>query len=82
MTSHLSAQAPAPVASDLSAKAFGEVGAVVRQLHDAGVTVRGFEDTGIHTPDSVFPNNWVSTHAGSHIAIYPVATASRLRERR
>jgi hypothetical protein len=41
-----------------------------------------FEDTGTATPDAVFPNNWFSTHAGGHVAIYPMATPSSQRERR
>nr|WP_295783880.1 arginine deiminase-related protein [Rhodoferax sp.] len=74
--------ASAAVASDISVKAFAEVGAMVSQLQDAGVTVHVFEDTGTHAPDSVFPNNWFSTHAGGHIAIYPMAMPSQQRERR
>lgn len=34
------------------------------------------------TPDSVFPNNWFSTHAGGHIALYPMYSANRRLERR
>jgi hypothetical protein len=41
-----------------------------------------FEDEGRQTPDSVFPNNWFSTHAGGHVAIYPMKAVSRRRERR
>ena len=41
-----------------------------------------FEDTGDRTPDSVFPNNWFSTHPGGHVAIYPMYAASRRAERR
>jgi len=33
-------------------------------------------------PDAVFPNNWFSTHAGGHVAVYPMYAASRRRERR
>ena len=73
---------PVATSSDVSAKAYAEVGTMVRRLQDAGVTVHVFEDTGIHAPDSVFPNNWFSTHVGGHVAIYPMATPSRQRERR
>jgi hypothetical protein len=41
-----------------------------------------FEDEGSETPDSVFPNNWFSTHAGGHIAIYPMLAPVRRKERR
>jgi len=36
----------------------------------------------VRAPDSVFPNNWFSTHAGGHVAIFPMAAPSRQRERR
>jgi hypothetical protein len=70
------------VASDVSAMAYAEVSTMVRQLQDAGLTVHVFEDTGTRTPDSVFPNNWFSTHAGGQVAIYPMAMPSRQLERR
>ena len=68
--------------ADTAAKAYAEVSAMVHQLQDAGVTVHLFEDKGERTPDSVFPNNWFSTHAGGHVAIYPMAMPSRQLERR
>jgi len=68
--------------ADTAAAAHAEVSTMVRQLQDAGVRVHLFEDTGTTTPDAVFPNNWFSTHAGGHVAIYPMATPSRQRERR
>jgi len=73
---------------DLSAKeiakaAYDEVTAVAARLEDEGVTVHIFEDRGEkETPDSVFPNNWFSTHPGGHVAIYPMYNPSRRRERR
>ncbi len=62
--------------------AYHEVSTMVQQLQQAGVAVHLFEDTGLATPDSVFPNNWFSTHAGGHVAIYPMAAPSRQLERR
>ena len=46
------------------------------------MTVHLFEDEAADHPDSVFPNNWFSTHAGGHIAIYPMHSPSRRGERR
>lgn len=69
-------------ADALAAAAHREVTAAAQRLTDAGVTVHLFEDTGRDTPDSVFPNNWFSTHAGGHIAVYPMQSPSRRRERR
>lgn len=66
-----------------SAAARDEHDQAVQQLRDAGVTVHVFDDYGQHdTPDSVFPNNWFSTHPGGHVAIYPMFVPSRRRERR
>lgn len=55
---------------------------MARALEDAGVNVHLFEDTESDRPDSVFPNNWFSTHSGGHLAIYPMYSASRRAERR
>ena len=73
---------PAQAHAATAASAYAEVNTMVRKLEDAGVTVHVFEDTGQLTPDAVFPNNWFSTHAGGHVAIYPMAMPSRQRERR
>ncbi|WP_170760120.1 citrulline utilization hydrolase CtlX [Ruegeria lacuscaerulensis] len=66
-----------------SATARDEHDRAVEQLREAGVTVHVFDDHGeLNTPDSVFPNNWFSTHPGGHVAIYPMFVSSRRRERR
>jgi hypothetical protein len=60
-----------------------EVTAAVERLQAEGVRVHLFEDRGERdTPDSVFPNNWFSTHPGGHVAIYSMFSPSRRRERR
>lgn len=60
-----------------------EVTQAVDQLQAAGVRVHLFEDRGERdTPDAVFPNNWFSTHPGGQVAIYPMHSPSRRRERR
>ncbi|RMA59060.1 hypothetical protein C8C96_0048 [Acidovorax sp. 100] len=70
-------------APDTSRRAFAEVTATAERLEGAGVRVHLFDDPGEHdTPDAVFPNNWFSTHAGGHVAIYPMYARSRRRERR
>ena len=66
-----------------SAAARDEHDKAVEQLRAVGVTVHVFDDFGTDdTPDSVFPNNWFSTHPGGHVAIYPMFVPSRRRERR
>lgn len=69
-------------AAEVAAAAYGEVTRMAERLREAGVVVRMFEDEGRSTPDSVFPNNWFSTHAGGHVAIYPMFNPSRRGERR
>jgi len=68
--------------TDLSTLAHAEITCAVEVLREAGVAVHLFDDTGTDTPDSVFPNNWFSTHAGGHVAIYPMKAPNRRRERR
>ena len=75
--------APTLDAQAVAQQARGEFDAAVRQLQAAGVTVHVFDDGGERdTPDSVFPNNWFSTHAGGHVALYPMYSPNRRRERR
>lgn len=70
-------------ASAIAHAARDEVTAAAAALEAAGVRVHVFDDFGEHeTPDSVFPNNWFSTHRGGHVALYPMALPSRRRERR
>lgn len=70
-------------AKAVAGAAHREVTAAVERLEAEGVRVHLFEDQGDRdTPDSVFPNNWFSTHPGGHVAIYPMHAPSRRRERR
>ena len=69
-------------ATVLARRAFDEVTALAEALRSHGVDVRLFDDTGSTTPDSVFPNNWFSTHHGGHVALYPMFSPSRRGERR
>src|SRR6188472_1963590 len=60
-----------------------EFDAAVQILRDAGVNVHVFEDTAEpEKPDAVFPNNWISTHHDGRIALFPMYSALRRRERR
>jgi len=62
--------------------AYDEVTSAAEQLNFAGIQTHIFEDEGRLTPDSVFPNNWFSTHTGGHVAIYPMFAENRRLERR
>lgn len=68
--------------SDVAKAAYAEMSGAAKALRDAGVTVHVFEDEGTSTPDSVFPNNWFSTHGGGHVAVYPMYSKNRRSERR
>lgn len=74
-------QRPAMVAS-VAAQAHAEVTEAAARLEAAGVRVHLFDSHDPATPDAVFPNNWFSTHAGGHVALYPMYAANRRRERR
>ena len=77
-------QAVSGAPSEATARqAYEEVSGAASVLKAAGVTVHLFDDDGrYNTPDSVFPNNWFSTHPGGHVAMYPMYNPSRRRERR
>ncbi len=60
-----------------------EFDAAVQTLRTAGVKVHVFEDTAEpEKPDAVFPNNWMSTHHDGRIALFPMYSSLRRRERR
>ena len=67
----------------LTVAARTEFDAAVETLRDAGVTVHVFDDTEDPAkPDAVFPNNWISTHHDGRVALFPMYSALRRRERR
>ena len=41
-----------------------------------------YDDNKYKTPDSVFPNNWISTHQNGDVILYPMMAKSRRMERR
>lgn len=67
---------------DVSRAAFDACTRVAEVLRGEGVRVHLFEDETDTHPDSVFPNNWFSTHAGGRIAVYPMYAPNRRGERR
>jgi len=55
----------------------------VRKLQNHRIHVDVIEDTpSPHTPDAIFPNNWISLHADGKIITYPMFSALRRQERR
>jgi hypothetical protein len=60
-----------------------EFDALVDALRAAKIEVVVVDDTTEpHTPDSIFPNNWVSFHADGRVVLYPMEAANRRAERR
>lgn len=67
----------------VNAKAQQEFDAFVTKLESAGVNVIVVDSTtDPDTPDSVFPNNWVSFHENGDVALYPMFADNRRLERR
>jgi hypothetical protein len=56
---------------------------MVKLLRDKGVQVMVYPDTAEpHTPDSIFPNNWISFHEDGRVVLYPMYAPNRRAERR
>ncbi len=69
--------------SQINAKAQKEFDDFVALLRSKGVDVIVVEDTReTDTPDSIFPNNWVSFHSDGTVGIYPMFAENRRKERR
>ncbi|MEP2920000.1 arginine deiminase-related protein [Sulfitobacter sp.] len=75
-------QAANPSSGKDATKAYQELTDAAATLRSHGVDVHLFEGDDPRTPDCVFPNNWFSTHAGGHIAVYPMMAPNRRLERR
>lgn len=69
--------------SEIQEKARKEFDDFVDKLRAVGVQVIVVEDTlNPNTPDSIFPNNWISFHEQGTVAIYPMFAENRRLERR
>lgn len=56
---------------------------LVNVLRENGIEVTVIDDTPEpHTPDSIFPNNWVSFHNDGNVFLYPMMAQNRRLERR
>ena len=67
---------------ELNNLAYQEISVSAEILSSHGIKIHMFEDKSFKIPDSVFPNNWFSTHPGGHVAVYPMKAPSRRLERR
>ena len=56
---------------------------LVWHLKQSDIDVHVYHDDNKYkTPDSVFPNNWISTHQNGDVVLYPMLAMSRRMERR
>ena len=68
---------------DQNHKAQDEFDAFAKALQEKGITVIIISDDDKNdTPDSIFPNNWISTHQNGDVALYPMFAENRRLERR
>ncbi len=68
---------------DATKQAQQEFDSYVQLLRDHGVDVWVLQDTPEpRTPDSIFPNNWFSTHITGELILYPMLAENRRRERK
>lgn len=69
--------------SKIQELALGEFNDFVSALEAKGVNVHVYSDVpNSQTPDSIFPNNWISTHQTGELITYPMAVSNRRQERR
>ena len=69
--------------ADIQEKALQEFNNFVEKLRAKGIQVITIKDTlEPHSPDSIFPNNWVSFHEDGRVALYPMFAMNRRVERR
>jgi hypothetical protein len=69
--------------SMIQRKALEEFDEFVSLLRLNKINVRVFQDVAEpHTPDSIFPNNWVSFHHSGKVVLYPMEAPNRRLERR
>ncbi|PVX46565.1 hypothetical protein C8C85_2429 [Flavobacterium sp. 103] len=67
----------------VNAKAQQEFDVFVEKLRSVGVDVTVVDDKeNSDTPDSIFPNNWISFHENGDVALYPMFAENRRLERR
>jgi len=67
----------------INTKAIQEFDTFVDKLKAVGIQVIVINDTQeFDTPDSIFPNNWISFHQNGTIALYPMFAENRRLERK
>jgi hypothetical protein len=68
---------------NLTEKAVQEFDGFVSELRNQGIEVTVVEDSADpHTPDAIFPNNWISFHESGVYCLYPMFAPNRRKERK
>lgn len=71
------------LATTINLRAQKEFDELVHKLKSIGLDVTVVNDNDTQdTPDSIFPNNWVSFHENGNIGLYPMFAKNRRLERR
>ena len=72
-----------PIIKNSNESAQKEFDNMVNNLIENGISVHVFQDDeNDYTPDSIFPNNWVSFHENGDVVLYPMYAKNRRLERR
>ncbi len=70
-------------ATEAQQHALKEFDALVEKLRENNIDVTVVDDTPEpHTPDSIFPNNWISFHENKTVVLYPMFAENRRAERK
>ncbi len=69
--------------TEVTSRAIGEFDAFVTRLQEQHIEVTVVEDSSDpHTPDAIFPNNWISFHESGVYCLYPMFASNRRKERK
>jgi len=83
VNNHLQKELTGLTPEQVNEKAQQEFDALAAKLKKAGVNVIVVEDNlDTDTPDSIFPNNWISFHESGDVVLYPMFAENRRGERR
>lgn len=67
--------------SVIETNALNEFNLLVKKMEENGITVHVLQDTSTpYTPDSIFPNNWFSSHLNGKLVVYPMFAENRRLE--
>lgn len=73
----------APEDWDIQSRAAEEFDGLVRAIRAKDIPVRVIQDSSEPlTPDSIYPNNWISSHPGGTLVLYPMFSENRRKERK